>query len=351
MLSVHPGMSALWPERSLRRTLDAALMPKNPLFSTYRQGENRVTASMLAVFERIGLDLLEQLLASASGESSLSFVEFTNQVGGPATVPDASIRGSFHYLFEVKTERDALRFAQLKGHLQMLDGRAIDERLFVVTPDSSEPPVIGEIPDGRILWASFLSLAQAIDEIIGDPSQLVSDQERFLLRELQALFDVDGLLSTDDVVVVAARDGYAEYLATSAYICQPERTFRNGVERMGFYADGAIQREVPRILGHVLDVEFSPERIAELRKSDIEDERKAGDLAERCLLEGIRPPGIRNAIYLLSAHDDEETLHLQQVVENTSRKNGRGVAWTQYQRYTRSDALQCAKTTDDLITR
>jgi len=74
-------------------------------------------------------------------------------------------------------------------------------------------------------------------------------------------------------------------------------------------------------------------------------------LAERCLLEGIRPAGIRNAIYLLSAHDDQETLHLQQPVENTARTNGRGVAWTQYQRYARSEALQRAKTTDDLITR
>ena len=32
-------------------------MPRNPLFSTYRQGENRVTASMLAVFERLDFSL------------------------------------------------------------------------------------------------------------------------------------------------------------------------------------------------------------------------------------------------------------------------------------------------------
>ncbi|HEY5477402.1 MAG TPA: hypothetical protein VIK11_11900 [Tepidiformaceae bacterium] len=45
-------------------------MAKNPLFSTYRQGENRVTSSMLAVFERIDLSLLEMILASAAGESA-----------------------------------------------------------------------------------------------------------------------------------------------------------------------------------------------------------------------------------------------------------------------------------------
>ena len=57
-------------------------MTKNPLFSTYRQGENRVTSSMLAVFERIDLSLLEAILASAAGESSLQMVSFTNQPPG-----------------------------------------------------------------------------------------------------------------------------------------------------------------------------------------------------------------------------------------------------------------------------
>lgn len=34
----------------------------NPLFSTYSQGENRVTGSLLAVFERISFALVEQIL-------------------------------------------------------------------------------------------------------------------------------------------------------------------------------------------------------------------------------------------------------------------------------------------------
>jgi hypothetical protein len=55
-------------------------MSKNPLFSTYRQGENRVTSSMLAVFERIDPSLLEEILAAAAGESSLQMVSFANQL-------------------------------------------------------------------------------------------------------------------------------------------------------------------------------------------------------------------------------------------------------------------------------
>jgi hypothetical protein len=54
-------------------------MAKNPLFSTYRQRENRVTSSMLAVFERIDLSLLEAILAASAGEASLQMVTFTNQ--------------------------------------------------------------------------------------------------------------------------------------------------------------------------------------------------------------------------------------------------------------------------------
>jgi hypothetical protein len=37
----------------------------------------------------------------------------------------------------------------------MLDGRAKDERLFVVTPDSNEPSVLAEIGDGRTWGAQI----------------------------------------------------------------------------------------------------------------------------------------------------------------------------------------------------
>jgi hypothetical protein len=55
---------------------------KSPLFSTYRQGENRVTSSMLAVFERLDMAVLEALLGAASGEAALPFVKFVNQAVG-----------------------------------------------------------------------------------------------------------------------------------------------------------------------------------------------------------------------------------------------------------------------------
>lgn len=98
-------------------------MAKNTLFSTSRQGENRVTSSMLAVFERIDLSLLETLLEAATGEAgAIQTVSFVNQPPGAGrSVPDARISASFAYWFEVKTERNALRPDQLAEHLANLD--------------------------------------------------------------------------------------------------------------------------------------------------------------------------------------------------------------------------------------
>ncbi|MEU1899298.1 hypothetical protein ABZ512_13020 [Nocardiopsis dassonvillei] len=51
-------------------------MPSTPLFSTYSQGENRITSSMLAVFEYVGLPLFETIPrdrpAQAVGHPALS---------------------------------------------------------------------------------------------------------------------------------------------------------------------------------------------------------------------------------------------------------------------------------------
>jgi len=78
----------------------------NPLFSSYRAGENRVTSSTLAVFERIDLALMQELLATAtSAGAELTTVTFDNQVVGDASVPDARISARFTWWFETKTTR------------------------------------------------------------------------------------------------------------------------------------------------------------------------------------------------------------------------------------------------------
>ncbi len=326
-------------------------MPKNPLFSTYRTGENRVTASMLAVFERIDASILERLLAGASGESSLTFVRFVNQVADVAgSVPDAAISASFHYLFEVKTELDALRPKQLESHLAGLTGAFKDERLFVITPDPEQPQLVQDLPNTPITWFNFARLNQAIDELLDDRTELISEQSRFLLRELQALFEHEGLLEQLDTVVVAARAAYPEYERHSAYVCQTGRTFRMGLKRMAFYTGGEIQPEVPEILASRDPVIFSAHEAERYRASDDQTDQMIARLIDELLADSPRTPGDPYQVFLLSRPEDARTLVLPHPIRNTTRdKKGKPWAWTLGQRYTRSDVLERAPmTTDEL---
>jgi len=310
-------------------------MPKSPLFSTYRQGENRVTSSILAVLERIDVSLVEHLLASASGESSLSVVRFTNQVTGPSSVPDGEISASCRYLFEVKTVRNAVDESQLRNHLATLIGNHRDERLFVLSPDAVTPVQVAALADARVVWFNFRSLSDAIENLVTDPLELTSEQTRFLLRELQALFKQDGLLDFDDTVVVAARTAWPEYQKYSAYICQPNRSFQRGLRALAFYTDGAIQPLIPAILGQLDNVRFDRPSAETFSGSQDSVEQMVGAVIRRALDDRIRADGDLHQIFVLTAPDDERTLRLEAPIRNAG-----STPWTQGQRYTRLELLR-----------
>jgi hypothetical protein len=317
-------------------------MPKNPLFSSYRTGENRVTASILAVLERVDLAVVESLLSAAIGEATLPFVAFENQIATKdrAGVPDAGITANFRYLFEVKTSTRAVDANQLSRHLQRLDGSFDNERLFVLTPDSAEPEVFASLHQPKLTWLSFQGLDQAIEELVRDENEILSEQTRFLLHELRALFDQEGLLGEEDTVVVAARHAYPEYKELAAYICQPGRPFRDGVSRMGFYYGGAIQPEIPRIRHRRDNVIFSAENADLLGRTKDPIDRELGGLVEHMLSGGERTAGRSYQVFLLSPAEDSATLHLARPVKNTTKDHkGKTWAWTLGQRYTQSSLL------------
>ncbi|HYT92862.1 MAG TPA: hypothetical protein VEL76_29365, partial [Gemmataceae bacterium] len=61
------------------------------IFSTYRQGENRVTASILAVLRSLVLPRIEFILGALLGEE-FTLVSFQNQASkGGSGVPDGEI--------------------------------------------------------------------------------------------------------------------------------------------------------------------------------------------------------------------------------------------------------------------
>jgi hypothetical protein len=330
---------------------------KSPLLSTYRAGENRITSSTMAVFERIDLALVQDLLdAGADAGGELRSVSFENQVVGVGSIPDACISGQFTWWFETKTtrggyaaeghDRDQLRH---HSHFLLEDRKAL---LFALTPDPIRPNWLLDL-DGvdesvrdRILWISFAKLAIAIDQVTQDPKRQIGEQTKFLLAELVALYEADGLLTNDDTVIVAARNAWPEYRKVGAYICQPDRVFREGLTYFGFYADGAIQPLIARIRAHYSSVLFTREEALQRRgKGDAE----LADLIDHQLDIEVRADGSSYGVLLLSGPDDlSDTVSLVAPIKNDTTANGRNWAWTLGQRYTSLEKLRNAVTTSDL---
>lgn len=312
------------------------------LFSTYSQGENRVTGSILAVFQALSLARMERLLGAIMEQSEFQLVQFQNQPSRDgAGVPDAIILSSSRIFIETKTVRNAVSVDQIERHLKRLEGAAEQNRaLILLTPDSAPPSAVREINDESLLWTSFDALDQAIEELLSDAREVVSEREAFLLRELQAFLLEEGLVGSEkDVVVVPARRAWGEYQELHAYVCQPGRTFQP-VERIAFYFDGCIQRSVPKILevhdrvlferevhdGHLKHV---VETLLDSQSQDRESEQK---------------------VFLLTAPDEPETVTLQRpIVNDLVSESGRTAAFTMNQRYVSLEKLQSAKTTSELV--
>jgi hypothetical protein len=140
-------------------------------------------------------------------------------------------------------------------------------------------------------------------------------------------------VDSDEVVVVAARFAYPEYLRRSVYVCQAKRTFRDGLTHMGFYANGAIQRHVASIRHQEDLVTFSRQEAAS-RRSGSETDRQVGEVIELLLADGPREEGEQYQVFLLSGPEDPDTIRLDRPITNdTVTESGRPWAWTLNQRY------------------
>src|SRR5437763_223318 len=78
--------------------------------------------------------------------------------------------------------------AKLGDYLAELDATEGDGRLFLLTPDAQRPSALDAIEDTRLTWIDFRSLSAAFDQVIEEDAEGIADRDRFLLRELQALF-------------------------------------------------------------------------------------------------------------------------------------------------------------------
>lgn len=333
----------------------------NPLFSTYSQGENRVTASILAVFERISFAVVEQILQSLLQEPETSLLTFRNQPTGPSSIPDARIRASFSYWIETKTAARSVRLRQLQGHITALDSENdIDtQRLLVLTPDNRLPKPVLELNDERVVWASFEDLVKAINDAIEIDEEWITserhvptERERELLRELVRFLISERLVgrAQDEVLVVAARKALGEYLKYGLYICQPNRPFRPS-SHMAFYSNGRIFHLVPQILGSIDQIMMTESTVREFALENREHHEKLHELVAYLQEAKSTRLGEMAKIIFLSEPEDEATITLPHDIENDLvSESGRTIAFTQGQRYVSLDRMRRSpKTTSELI--
>jgi hypothetical protein len=211
--------------------------------------------------------------------------------------------------------------------------------LLVLTPDSERPHELAEIGNPMLAWASFSMLDQAIDELIADTTEIVSEREAFLMQELRVMLAEEGLVgSSKDVLVVPARRAWPQYEKAYAYVCQPNRPFQP-VKRIAFYNSGKIEPLVPAILESRPAVRF---------ERGLHD-GWLGELVVRMLDMGFKEEGESYKVFRLSKPDEPNTLKLAHPIENDlTSESGRPVAFTQNQRYVSLEKLKKAKFTSEL---
>lgn len=147
----------------------------------------------------------------------------------------------------------------------------------------------------------------------------------------------------EDTVVVPARDAWPLYEQVQAYVCQVGRNFRP-VERIAFYADQEIKREIPQIVHRRDDVEFSDAEIDRLQTGDRNDKRVARVIDTARTAQWTAG---RYQVFLLSRVGDPAHRQLSATVPHQT--GGRGSAFVQRQRYVSLHGLETASTTADLV--
>lgn len=223
----------------------------NSIFSTYSNAENRVTSTILAVFEKLNSATVTRILQVLMEDSTLELIEYENQIKSSESVPDGRIKGTFDYLIETKVVLNSIDKEQIKKHLKLL--KYDFSKLLVLTPDFDCPNdlrVLNSQHPHKIIWGSFDRIIDGINSVLQE-STLLFDRERFLLVELKE-FLINQRLTSEDfskkALIVPAGSAWDFYTRYSLYKCQANRTFQQS-SYMGFYVNGQIKEYFPKILG------------------------------------------------------------------------------------------------------
>lgn len=307
------------------------------IFSTYSQGENRVTASIIQVLKNLPINVVEHFLIMLTNDNFKQFFSFKNQVKGIKSILDAEISADFKLLFETKRYPNSIKLEQLEDHLKFAS-KEKKTILVYITPDHSMPR---ELENKNVVWKSFHDLDGLISELLAEPTLILSERDQFLLRNLQDFFSESELLpEVDEIVVVAASKAWPEYQKYGLYICQAERHFRQ-VQLMGFYSEGKVQKSIAKIDKCIDNFKLSAE--------SLKDDTNLNDKLKIWLEDNPSAKNTQIQVFDLSEVESTDTISLNKpIVNDLKNAKGRGYAFTQGQRYVLLSQLQSANTTSDL---
>ena len=171
-----------------------------------------------------------------------------------------------------------------------------------------------------------------------------------LVREasrVPGLLDARPSAAESIAVIVPAKHAWPFYQEHGVYICRPGRYFKN-VSHLGFYAEQAIQPEVPKILKRIDDVTWTPEEIGRLMDTHLDEDAKLAEIIKAG--RDSHWTGQKQQVFFLTRPDEEGRGqgHLTLSSELKNLRAGRGSAWVRRQRYAPIAALENATTLAEL---
>lgn len=331
-----------------------------PLFSTYSQGENRVTATFLAVLERLSVANMNRIFEGLLGDEEFGLVTFANQPRGVDSIPDAKIETGHSVWIETKIERDKVGVVQIRNHMKAVKP---NEKLLVLTPDDDRPTnldsnSISKNDRERIVWANFRKLDNIVSEILDSKDAPPLSMDDYLLREFSSFLDHEALTisSADRVAVASAGWAWPAYNALGK-VAEPFISgYRAGYglakpsNHIAFYTGQEIKIIVPKVKSVVGPINFT--RQVEIDSLEDSQERElANEIFKRIKqCNEIENFNAETKIIFLSGPDDPETITLDKPIANDLiGKGGKRVGWVMKgQRYVTLDSLKTASKTSDL---
>lgn len=346
------------------------------IFSSYRQPENLITSSLMAVLGNLSLIQMNNFFSLLLEDDDDTIFSIKNQhthINDAARISfDATITMKYDIFIETKIYRNVDASEQLNNYIRRLSNencsprKNADALIIYLTPDANCPPWFSRIESGNISmkWISFDMMYKTINTIIDgtqDENQMdiLSEREIFLLRQFQMLILNENLLASNEmnVLIIPAGAAWDEYTSLdtdgySAYICQENRRFRDGIEHLAFYKNGTVLQFVPKIIAAMdsVSIENPEDSFFEFNEnSGINDREISRELFEKiCGRESADPEDHRRKILILEGKYKCSVQLDDPIINDTKSASGRNTAFVQRQRYTSLEKIRRATKTSEL---